>query len=112
MTELELVTYRTPDGRAPFEEWFRPLARTAPTMARRIVDGLDRLRSGNTGALKSLGRGLYEIRFPFGPGYRVYCGQEGGRLVILLAGGDKATQDRDIARARGLLADWRSEKEA
>ncbi len=69
---------------------------------------LTRLAQGNTGALKSVGAGVHELKINFGPGYRVYLGRAGERLVILLAGGTKTRQNRDVAIA---VHRWRDYKE-
>jgi putative addiction module killer protein len=68
----------------------------------RIQVRIDRLQLGNPGDVKALGGGISEMRIDYGPGYRVYFVQRGAALVILLAGGDKLTQERDIAVAREL----------
>lgn len=65
----------------------------------RIQVRIDRLAIGLPGDVKPVGSGVSELRIDFGPGYRVYFKQKGSEFVILLAGGDKRTQDRDIARA-------------
>jgi putative addiction module killer protein len=65
-----------------------------------------RLSLGNFGDAKSIGNGIAELRIDYGPGYRVYFLRRGSALVILLAGGDKRTQDRDIASAKKLASDW------
>ncbi len=62
------------------------------------------------GDLEPVGDGVAELRFMFGPGYRVYIGQEGRRLVILLCGGDKSSQKKDIALARELWKEWKESK--
>lgn len=64
------------------------------------------------GDWKSLGEGLYELRFHFGPGYRVYLAFEGSLLLLLLAGGTKTSQARDIKRARAIERDWRKHHES
>jgi len=68
----------------------------------RIQARIDRLQIGNPGDVKAVGGGISEMRIDYGPGYRVYFVQRGTALVILLAGGDKGTQARDIAMAREL----------
>ncbi len=68
----------------------------------RIQARIRRLSLGNAGDVKSVGEGVSEMRIDYGPGYRVYFCQRGSTLVILLAGGDKSTQDKDIAMAHAL----------
>lgn len=87
----------TPEGRAPFKEWMESL-RDTKTRAR-IQDRLTRLEHGNFGDHKKLGEHLHELRFHFGPGYRVYFALVEKVVVCLLGGGDKASQRNDIARA-------------
>lgn len=83
-----------------FDKWLRALR---DRLARsRIVDRLDRLASGHMGDTKSVGEGVYELRFAFGPGYRIYYMWRGDKLVLLLSGGDKDSQVRDIAQAKAL----------
>jgi putative addiction module killer protein len=85
------------------ETFARWLARLRDGRARaRIQVRIDRLQLGNRGDVKALGDGISEMRIDYGPGYRVYFVQRGAALVILLAGGDKHTQERDIAAAREL----------
>ncbi len=86
-----------------FAEWFADLRdRQAKT---RIDIRIRRLSLGNAGDVKPVGEGVSELRIPYGPGYRVYFVQKGEVLMILLAGGDKSTQDRDIRIARKLARD-------
>lgn len=99
--EQEVRVYSRPDGREPFTEWLRGL-RNGPTR-NRIRRRIARVRLGNLGDARSVGRGVHERRIRLGPGYRVYFGREAG-AVILLRGGDKSTQTRDVERAQ---ADWR-----
>lgn len=75
--------------------------------AARIQIRLERLAAGNPGDVKPIGGGLSELRIDVGPGYRVYFMRRGGRLIVVLCGGDKASQDRDIAEARTIAARWR-----
>ena len=65
----------------------------------RILARIERLTTGNPGDVKPVGEGVSELRIDYGPGYRVYYTQHGRSVVILLAGGDKSTQDRDIKTA-------------
>ena len=68
----------------------------------RIAVRIRRMQLGAVGDAKSVGDGVMELRFDFGPGYRVYYTERGGEIVILLAGGDKSTQERDIEKAKKL----------
>ena len=88
---------------ARYAEWFAGLRdRQAKT---RIDIRIRRLSLGNFGDVKPVVEGVSELRIPYGPGYRVYFLQQGDLLVVLLAGGDKSTQDRDIRVARELARD-------
>ena len=71
---------------------------------------LERMSRGNTSNLKGVGGGVLELRIDFGPGYRVYLGRDGERLVILLAGGSKQRQQRDIDVAQKRWQDYRNRK--
>ncbi|WP_027173485.1 type II toxin-antitoxin system RelE/ParE family toxin [Methylobacterium sp. 10] len=83
-----------------FDGWLRGL-RDARAKAR-VALRLDRLAHGNAGDMKSVGEGVSELRIDYGPGYRIYFVRRGEALVILLCGGDKGSQDRDIARAKAI----------
>ena len=82
---------------AAFMDWLAGL-RDGQARAR-IAKRIDRIAVGNFGDTKSVGGGISELRFAFGPGYRVYYAVRGNLVVILLCGGDKGSQDRDIERA-------------
>ena len=84
-----------------FIKWLKNLKDRAARV--RIADRLERLELGNLGDYKTLGNGLFEFRIAYGPGYRLYFSRQGGKIVVLLAGGDKSSQKRDIAKARILL---------
>lgn len=71
----------------------------------RIAVRIDRLADGNPGDVKSVGERVSEMRIDYGPGYRLYFTRRGQQLVILLCGGDKASQDRDIERAKPMAKD-------
>ncbi|MBD3183410.1 type II toxin-antitoxin system RelE/ParE family toxin [Candidatus Poribacteria bacterium] len=90
--------YVTPEGREPFEDWLDSL-KDKKTQAL-VLERLNRIRLGNPGDCKHLDKGLYELRVHYGPGYRIYFGDLDGVIVILLCGGTKSSQNRDIKRAR------------
>lgn len=89
-----------------FDKWFRQLKDIRA--AARIQMRLDRLVSGNPGDVKPVGGGVSELRIDYGPGYRVYYVQKGDVLIILLNGGDKSSQTKDIKRALELAEEWES----
>jgi len=72
-----------------------------------IASRLDRLAFGNAGDVRPVGQGVSELRIDYGPGYRVYFQQRGQTIIVLLCGGDKRTQDRDIKLAKRLAVEWR-----
>jgi putative addiction module killer protein len=94
----EIEYYVTERGDKPFKDWLGGL-RDVQGRAR-IRVRLDRVRLGNLGDHRSVGAGVQELRIDYGPGYRVYFGFEGQRVVLLLLGGNKSSQARDIATAR------------
>lgn len=77
----------------------------------RIVSRINRLTEGLPGDVSSVGHGISELRIHYGPGYRVYFHQQGDTVVILLCGGDKSSQSRDIEAAHQLLRSWRMQHE-
>src|ERR1700727_110070 len=101
---LELRYYLTAGGESPFESWFSDLDAAA---AAKVTVALARLEQGNTSNAKGVGEGVLEYRVDWGPGYRVYFGRDGETLVILLTGGTKQRQQRDIERAKELWADYK-----
>lgn len=104
MTEREIHKLELGSGRVPFDEWFESLRDRKMQAA---VDArLARVRAGNFGDHKSVGAGVWELRIDLGPGLRVYYGEHAKQLVILLGGGDKAHQARDISRAKRLWQQW------
>lgn len=95
-------------GNAPFAAWFEDLEARA---AARVTRALSRLERG-VGDLEPVGAGVSELRIDYGPGYRVYLGQDGARLVILLCAGTKQRQQKDIRRAHALWAEYKARKAA
>ena len=97
MDRIELLLFRK--GRStPFLEWLASLKDTRTVGVVRAR--LNRIRLGNFGDCKSVGGGVEELRIDFGPGYRVYFGRDGAVVVVLLGGGRKRTQTRDILTAQ------------
>jgi len=92
-----------------FDKWLRMLKDRQGKL--RILERIDRLAHGNPGDVKPVGRGVSELRLTYGPGYRVYYLQDGDRLILLLCGGDKSTQSRDVEKAHQLADEWRSEED-
>jgi putative addiction module killer protein len=102
---ITVLEYRAEDGRRPFHEWLLSL-RDRQARAR-IRVRIDRVSLGKLGDWRSVGGGVRELRIDYGPGYRVYFGQQGKALVILLCGGDKRSQERDIESAQMYWRDYR-----
>ena len=102
---MEIREYVNRDGKAVFTEWREKLR---DRHARKIIMvQTDRLEMGVTGNCKSLGDGLHELRIHYGPGYRIYFGNTGKHIILLLCGGNKGSQQRDIKRARQYWKDYR-----
>jgi putative addiction module killer protein len=104
MSMLELRYYVTSGGHQPFAEWFADLD---PVARAKVARALVRMEQGNLSNVKSIGEGVLEYRIDFGPGYRVYFGRDGEVLVILLTGGTKKRQQRDIEAAKEYWRDYR-----
>jgi putative addiction module killer protein len=104
---LEVREYVDVAGRSPFGKWFNRLNAAA---AARVAAAIHRIALGNLSNVKSVGAGVYEFRIDFGPGYRIYLGRDGERLVILLAGGTKKRQNDDIAAAKSHWQDYKLRK--
>ena len=102
--QIDVFEYLTRDGRNPFREWLMGLKDRAARA--RIRTRINRVRLGDFGDSKSVGGGVSELRVPYGPGYRVYFGRRGEAVVVLLCGGDKRTQSKDIASAKDYWLDY------
>ncbi len=101
-----LVIYRTQTGTAPFEDWLNGLL---DIQTRAIIrKRLNRIRLGNFGDSKSVGKGIFELKIDFGPGYRIYFAEQNKFIVVLLCGGAKSTQQRDIQKAQSYWLDFLS----
>lgn len=106
LKERKVVILQLPNGKIPYEKWYDKL----DLLLQRAVDArLTRVMVGNFGDHKPVGGGVFELRIPKGPGLRVYYGLKGNQLVVLIGGGDKSSQRRDIDKARALWRDWLNE---
>jgi len=94
-------------GDAPFAEWFAELE---PVAGARIARAIARMEQGNLSNTKGVGEGVLEYKIDFGPGYRVYFGRDGDTIVILLTGGTKKRQQRDIDTAKAYWRDYKLSK--
>lgn len=101
MTEKTILVYRTSEGNEPFTQWLFSLK--DKIIRQRIETRIERIKHGNYGDHKRF-LGILEIQLDFSKGYRIYCGEKGNTIVILLVGGDKSSQDIDIQTA---LEYWR-----
>lgn len=103
---LELRLYQSAAGVRPFDGWLNALA---DRRARAKIDArLSRVLGGNFGDVGPVGDGVSELRIDWGPGYRVYFARVGQTIVLLLCGGDKRTQQKDIARAKAYFKDYKA----
>ena len=103
----EIRYYVAAGGAQPFAEWFADLEAAARA---KVTRAIVRLEQGNFSSVKSVGEGVLEFRIDFGPGYRVYFGRDGDALVILLTGGTKKRQQRDIDTAHEYWQDYKKSK--
>ena len=106
MTERELKPVVLENGQCPFDAWFESLR--DKKMQQAVDSRLTRMRAGNFGDHEPVGSGVFELRLDIGPGLRIYYGEQDKKIVILLGGGDKRSQSRDINRAIQL---WEQLKE-
>lgn len=104
---MEIVEFVQTDGRSPFRTWFDRLDAQA---AAKVITALARMELGNLSNAKGVGAGVMEWRLNVGPGYRIYFGRDGDRLIILLAGGTKQRQQVDIGNAQARWAEYKQRK--
>jgi len=102
-----VIVYKTKDDEEPFLKWL--FALRDKITKHRIEIRVERMRQGNYGNHKRF-HGILEIRLDFGKGYRLYCGEDGNSVVLLLLGGDKSSQDRDIKKALEYWEDYNEQK--
>jgi putative addiction module killer protein len=104
---VDIRYYVDVGGDAPFAEWFAELE---PVAGARIARAIARMEQGNFSNTKGVGEGVLEYKIDFGPGYRVYFGRDGETIVILLTGGTKKRQQRDIDTAKAYWRDYKLSK--
>ncbi|NJM76586.1 MAG: type II toxin-antitoxin system RelE/ParE family toxin [Acaryochloridaceae cyanobacterium RU_4_10] len=106
----QIVFYADEDGNEPFQVWIDGLRDKQGQ--RLIIRRLFRIQQGNYGDVKPIGEGLSELRIFFGPGYRVYFGEEAENIVVILCGGDKDSQNRDIEDAKAYWKEYKNREKA
>lgn len=104
---IDVLEYLDSLGRSPYSKWFNSLNAQA---AAKVTITVIRLAQGNFSNVKGVGSGVYECTINFGPGYRIYLGKDGERLIILLGGGTKKRQQKDINAAASLWQDYKQRK--
>ncbi len=107
MGDVEILEYLDPAGRSPFARWFDGLNAVA---AARVTVALTRMGSGNFSNVEGVGGGVFEYKIDVGPGYRIYFGKDGERIVILLGGSAKKRQSAAIAWAQAAWAAYKRAK--
>lgn len=104
---IRIREYLDAEGHSPFGRWFDRLNAQA---AAKVATAILRMEQGNFSNVKGVGNGVYEYKIDFGPGYRIYFGKEGDCIVILLAGGSKKRQRKDIETAKGYWEDYKGRR--
>lgn len=104
---MKVVEYLTADRTSPFRDWFDGLDSRA---AAKVTTVLLRMGMGNISNVESVGGGVYERKIDYGPGYRIYFGMDGEKLVVLIGGGIKKRQGQDIAMAGQRWMDYKKRK--
>jgi putative addiction module killer protein len=103
----EIIEYTNDADNNLFREWFFGLETKA---AAKVTTAIARLENGNTSNVKSVGAGVYEYKINFGPGYRIYFAYDGKNIIILLAGGSKQRQSKDIETAKARWSNHKARK--
>ena len=103
---MKILRYQKEDGSVPLSDWFSALRDMQAKIA--IRRRLDRLAEGNPGNTRALHSGVHELKIDMGPGYRVYYAHHGQAIILLLCGGDKGSQQIDIAKAIDYWGDWKT----
>lgn len=104
---IDVIEYETEDGSHPYSKWFNSLNVQA---ALKVRTAIARMENGNFSNVKAVGQGVSEYKLDFGAGYRIYFGKDGEKLVILLGGGTKKRQSKDIKNAQELWKTYKQRK--
>ena len=107
--ERSVRYYKSQDGDVPYLSWLDELKNTRHI--NRIIRKIDRVELGNLGDHKGVGEGVQELRLHFGPGFRIYFAQDGATVVVLLCGGDKSSQSKDIRHAQAYWQDYKDHRD-
>lgn len=106
---IDVKLYRQNDGTEPFSEWLKNLSSSSAKS--RVAKAVTKMETGLMADVKSVGKGVQELRLHFEKGYRIYFGYDGHTLIVLLAGSDKKNQQRQIELAHGYWEDYKKQKE-
>ena len=104
---MQIREYIDLKGKSAFRGWFKSLS---PAAQAKVAAALSRMEDGNVSNVKSVGLGVVERRIDWGPGYRIYFGREGDDIIVLLGGGTKKRQGKDIVRAQALWTEYKTLK--
>ncbi len=104
MNKYEIRYLKLENGKSPITIWLNTLDKTTRN---RIIQRIQRIEDGNLGDYKKISEDISEIRFNFGSGYRVYYHELNKVILLIINGGDKSTQEKDIIKANNLLKEWR-----
>lgn len=109
MKIVDIILYTSHTGKQPFVEWQKKLDIKTESI---VLARLARIRCGNFGDCKPIkgGKGIYELRIDYRAGYRIYYGKSGSTIIVLLVGGSKRSQDRDINKAKQYWLDYKGQK--
>lgn len=107
MSAIQVLEYLDRSGRSPYGSWFNDLDATA---AAKIATALYRLEQGNFSRVEGVGKGVFEVRIDFGPGYRIYFGKDGEAVVVLMGGSTKKRQSAAIKAAHDAWDDYKRRK--
>jgi putative addiction module killer protein len=108
MSNFKIEYLVLPNGKSPVIEWLDSLDSIT---RKRIIQRILRIEDGNFGDYKKLSEAISELRFTFGKGYRVYYTEENNKIILLINGGDKSKQSKDIEKAHELLEQWRQQND-